>query len=91
MEAQLYVVAANRIGTESVGRRKLKLDFPGNSLVVDPAGQVLAEGVGQGGLVQAEVDLDAGRRLRSRVPVSKDLRPDLYEGWSCRGKRSDRA
>ncbi len=82
VEAQILVVAANRTGTDFVGRRRLELSFPGNSLVVDPHGNVLAEGEGQAGLVTADVDLDVVRKVRTRVPIRKDERRDLYRGWS---------
>ena len=81
VEGQLVVVAANRTGTETVGRRGLELDFPGNSLVVSPHGEVLAEGRGEEGLVVAEVDLALARELRVRVPVAKDERRELYARW----------
>jgi len=81
VESQAFVVGANRTGRAVVGRRRLELEFPGNSLIVDPHGTVLAEGRGEEGLIVAEVDLDLVRRLRVRVPIAKDERPDLYERW----------
>ncbi len=69
------VVAANRTGRSIVGRRRLELDFPGNSLVVSPDGVILAEGQGEAGLVAAEIDLEAAAALRRRVPVGRDERP----------------
>ena len=86
VEAQCCVLAVNRLGSESIGRRDPEgrpgrvLDFPGNSLVVDPAGVVLAEGRGEDGLVVAELDLERVRRLRREVPVRRDQRPDVYRG-----------
>ncbi len=82
VESQCFVVAANRTGRTLVGRRRLELEFPGNSLIVSPHGEVLAEGAGQDGLVSCEVDLDVARQLRVRVPVEKDERRELYERWS---------
>ncbi len=79
VELQCFVVAANRTGTDLVGRRKLELDFPGNSLVVGPGGSVLAEGQGEEGLVEAEIDLGEVERLRVTVPVRRDQRSDLYD------------
>ncbi len=81
IESQCFVVGANRTGAEVVGRRRLELVFPGNSQVVDPHGAVLAEGDGTAGLVIADLDLDRARRLRARVPIAKDERPDLYARW----------
>jgi len=81
IEAQCFVVACNRTGFGVIGRRELRLEFPGNSLVVSPHGEVLAEGRGEEGLVAADLDLEAVRRYRTRVPVDKDERPDLYRRW----------
>jgi predicted amidohydrolase len=81
VECQAFVVAANRIGQDLIGRRRMELAFPGNSLIVDPHGHVLAEGRGEEGLVEAEVELQRMRDLRVRVPIQKDQRPDLYRAW----------
>jgi len=77
-ELQAFVVAANRTGTDLVGRRELALDFAGNSLIAAPDGSVLAEGRGAVGLVEAELDLAISRALRRAVPVRRDERRDLY-------------
>ena len=50
--------------SDVVGRKRLELEFPGNSLVCDPHGVVLAEGQRlQAGLVTADIDLDRARAL----------------------------
>lgn len=85
VEAQAFVVACNRLGTDLVGRRRLELVFPGNSLIADPHGRALAEGDGRRGLVVARLDLSEARRLRARVPVRRDERPELYAGWEGAG------
>jgi predicted amidohydrolase len=77
-ELQAFVVAANRTGTDLVGRRRLELTFAGNSLIAGPDGAVLAEGRGQEGLVEAELDLADVRALRRVVPVREDERRDVY-------------
>ncbi len=78
VEHQAFVVAANRTGTDLVGRRRLELSFPGNSLVAGPDGRALAEGRGEDGLVAAEIDLAALRSLRRAVPVRRAERPEVY-------------
>jgi predicted amidohydrolase len=78
---QCFVVAANRTGVERIGRRGLELEFPGNSLVAGPDGDVLAEGRGSPGMVAAECDLARVRELRRQVPVARDRRPELYASW----------
>jgi len=81
VESQAFVVACNRTGTELVGRRKMELVFPGRSAVVDPNGQVLVEGGAEPGLICAEVDFEVARRLRTRIPIKKDRRDELYKSW----------
>ncbi|MEZ5976359.1 MAG: nitrilase-related carbon-nitrogen hydrolase, partial [Planctomycetota bacterium] len=58
IEGQCYVVACNRRGSEKIGRRQMALDFPGASLIVDPLGNVLAEGSDEDPMIQAELDLE---------------------------------
>jgi len=81
VEHQSFVVGCNRTGTELVGRRQLELVFPGHSMVVDPNGEILAEGGPETGLISAEVDFELVRRLRTRVPIKKDRRDELYRSW----------
>lgn len=80
VENQCFVVAANRTGTELLGKQR-ELEFPGNSLVCDPGGNPLAEGHGEVGLVSAEIDLELARALRKRVPIARDQRDELYRSW----------
>ncbi|TAJ19207.1 MAG: carbon-nitrogen family hydrolase, partial [Planctomycetota bacterium] len=72
VEAQAFVLACNRCGSASIGRRGETLEYPGNSLVVGPNGDVLAEGSAAGGWTTAEIDPAEARELRRRVPVEKD-------------------
>lgn len=81
VEGQFALVAANRTGCERAGRRGLELEFPGASLIVSPQAEVLAEGGAGAELVVAELDLAESRRMRTRVPIAKDERPDLYRRW----------
>lgn len=87
VESQCFVVACNRIGRAYIGRRRMELDFPGNSLIASPHGEVIAEGQGQRGLVWTDVDLDEVRRVRTRIPIRRDERPELYADW-IRGARA---
>lgn len=66
---QVYVVFANRVGTEG------ELTFWGGSHVVDPWGYVVAE-TGQDVEAQlvADVDLGSVRRRRREVPLVKEAR-----------------
>ena len=75
---QCFVLACNRSGRERVARRGLELEFPGNSLIVGPGGETLAEGHGESGLVVATIDPALAREWQQRVPVRADLRPEIY-------------
>ena len=81
VENQCFLLAANRTGSSVIGRRKLQLEFPGNSAVVSPHGEILAQGNGEPGLITADIDLAEVRRYRREVPAIKDERRDLYRNW----------
>lgn len=74
VEGQWPMIGANRTGRAVIGRRRLELEFSGNSMIVSPHGEVLAEGEGQAGLVMAELDLSVAQDLRRRLPIAKDGR-----------------
>ena len=71
VENQAYVVAANRIGSDPTHA------YVGGSMIVSPAGAVLAEAAHEPAVIQAEIDLSALRRWREEFPALKDLRRDL--------------
>ncbi len=81
VENQCFVVAVNRTGSVKIGRRGKELRFPGHSLIVDPHGEILAEGDAERGLVTAQVDLEVARHMRVHVPIEKDERVALYARW----------
>lgn len=72
IENQLFVVSCNTVG-ESGGS-----SFFGHSMVVDPWGQVLAEGQEEEAIITAEIDLALVDEVRGRIPVFADRRPELY-------------
>jgi N-carbamoylputrescine amidase len=73
-ENGVYVVAANRVGQEGI-RHHL-----GRSMVVDPAGAIVAEaGSEKEDLLVAELDIERVRGDRRKIPWSRDRRIDLYE------------
>ncbi len=73
LENLCYVLGCNRAGSDS------GLDFAGRSLIVGPLGTVLA---GAGGnaeqLITARLDLEKLKDARSKLPVYKSRRPDIY-------------
>ncbi len=64
IEAGLFVIAAAQSGEHEDGRRTF-----GHSLVVDPWGEILADGGEGNGLVFAEIDLARIEEVRARIPV----------------------
>ncbi len=79
------VVAANRIGKESVepteanNMQKSALVFYGSSFITDETGEVIlsADRESEGVLVQ-EFDLDSIRDMRSSWGLFRDRRPEMY-------------
>lgn len=72
IENQFFIAATNRVGTTK------GVAFGGNSMIVDPWGEVLVEGDQQPDLLVAEIDLSRVDEVRKQVPVLKDRRPDVY-------------
>jgi predicted amidohydrolase len=73
IENQMFVAACNRVGTSGGSR------FFGHSMIIDPWGEVVAEGGEQEQIVAAEIDLAEIGRVRNTIPVFEDRRPDVYE------------
>lgn len=72
IENQVYVAACNRVGGGG-GQ-----EFFGHSLIVDPWGEILAEGGEGEEIVTAQLDLHRIKEARERIPVFRDRRPDMY-------------
>ncbi|MEI7024479.1 carbon-nitrogen family hydrolase [Paenibacillus sp. y28] len=72
IENQMYVVACNRVGTSGTTH------FFGHSMIIDPWGEVLAEGGEEEALLSAEIDLSKVTEVRGRIPIFEDRRPELY-------------
>ncbi|MBI2948788.1 MAG: carbon-nitrogen family hydrolase [Verrucomicrobia bacterium] len=74
IENQAYVVGVNRVGNDP------KLSYPGRSLIVDPQGEVLAEGSAEEQIVSGEVDVARVISWRNEFPALRDLRPEFVPG-----------
>lgn len=68
IENQAYVAAVNRCG------RDPNVAYSGRSQIIDPRGEMLADGGGEEGVIRAELDLDALRDYRDRFPALNDVR-----------------
>jgi predicted amidohydrolase len=74
IENQIYVIGANRCGMEN------QTVFSGHSIIVDPAGTVLAwapDGVAQTGV--AVVDPAHLERIREKMPSLRERMPQAYD------------
>lgn len=78
LENGLYVIAANRTGTE-----KGETIFGGKSRIVDPQGTVLAEAEQEDEVIVAEIDLRALLLQRRTIPYLRDLNKSaVVKSWS---------
>jgi N-carbamoylputrescine amidase len=72
-----FVALANRVGSEG------KLQFAGESFVVDPDGTILARSGGSGeDLLLVDIDLGACQTSHARRLFWQHRRPEIYGGWS---------
>lgn len=78
VERQAFVIACNRTGHAEVGRRRMPLEFPGQSLIVSPHGEVLVDAGSSPGASCADLDFEEARAYRVRIPLAKDERPEVY-------------
>ena len=68
IENQAYVVGVNRVG------RGGKLDYIGDSMIIDPLGEILTEATGVEAIVTGEVDPAVVAEVRTRFPFLTDRR-----------------
>jgi predicted amidohydrolase len=73
IENQCYVIACNRAGSDPENV------FAGHSMIIDPWGEVLAEGSEDKEIVEAEIDLDKVKGVRKLIPIFTDRRPEFYQ------------
>lgn len=73
IENQMFVIAVNRVGKDD------KNTFFGHSLVINPWGEVLAEGSeNEEEVIVVDVDFASVAEIRQRMPVFKDRKPQYY-------------
>lgn len=72
IENQLFVAAANCCGIQG------KLDFFGMSMLIEPRGDILAEGKESDTELIAEFDFELLKDYRYQIPCFKDRRPEVY-------------
>ena len=72
IENLCYVAGVNRVGDGG------KLHYTGDSAVISPWGEVLAEGSAKEAVLVCDVEPAAVRDARERFPVLRDRRPEAY-------------
>jgi predicted amidohydrolase len=69
IENQAYVAGCNRTGRDGNG-----LEYAGGSQIIDFGGTVVADAEGAETVISAEVNLDALRQYRAKLPFLSDMR-----------------
>lgn len=73
IENQCYVLGVNSVGTFG------GLTYSGDSLLIDPLGEIVASAPEAPGLVSGDVDVSHVGAVRSKYPFLKDRRPEVYK------------
>lgn len=73
IENQLFIVAVNSCGSTD------SMQFGGHSMIIDPWGNVLAQGGDGEEMLYADIDLDSVIDIRSRINIFHDRQPGLYD------------
>ncbi|MBN2048896.1 MAG: carbon-nitrogen family hydrolase [Spirochaetales bacterium] len=73
IENQVFMVSTNRSGPGTGGNV-----FFGHSMIVDPWGEIVAEGGEAPEIVTAEIDLTLVDRVRSSLTSLEDIRRDIF-------------
>lgn len=71
IENQAYVVGVNRCGHDP------KVPYPGRTQIINPRGEVLADGGDKEGVVRTDLDLAALQTYRREFPVLEDRRESI--------------
>jgi len=81
LENNLFVVAPPRVGKETFYRENFPAFF-GNSLIVGPLGNILAQASSDSEeVISAELDFEDMQEARQRHYFSRDWRPEAYDAY----------
>jgi predicted amidohydrolase len=73
MQNNVYIAMCNRVGKED------KLDFYGESIVIDPYGNVVKKADAEEQLLIADIDFELNKKARSIRPYINLRRCEKYE------------
>ncbi|MDD2207133.1 MAG: carbon-nitrogen family hydrolase [Aminobacterium sp.] len=72
IENQMFIIACNRVGASPMGT------YCGHSMIIDPWGEVIAEGGDQEEIVTGSVDFSETQKIRDTIHMFRDRRPQSY-------------
>lgn len=72
IENQMFVVACNRVGPSPMGT------YCGHSIIIDPWGDIIAEGGGEEEIITGSIDYTKTREVRDLIHMFRDRQPTLY-------------
>ena len=78
IENQSFFVATNQSGCEAHVGKSVEIKYFGHSMIVDPWGEIIAEGGESEALISAEIDLAEVTKTRAILTAWKDRRPNLF-------------
>ena len=67
IENQAYVVGVNRVGKDA-----MDLNYSGDSMIVDPMGEIIKQSTGKEESITCELDKEKLNEIRERLPFWKD-------------------
>jgi len=75
----VFVAAVNRTGLEKIGNKKIQ--FWGNSLIIDPSGNIVARAKSEKEeILICDINLSRIENVRNHWPFLRDRRIDYYKG-----------
>lgn len=80
IENGLYIVAVNRVGSDTSADGK-QTRFFGHSSIIDPSGNTVLELGSQEGVYTATLDLALVEQAQKAIPVLRDRRPEVYGSY----------
>ncbi len=73
IENQMFVIACNRVGESPMGT------YCGHSLIINPWGEIIAEGGEGQEIIYGSIDLSLIHEIRETIHMFRDRHPEFYE------------